>query len=228
MDNNALFQAKSGQKLYNKFLDGDLEAGYFFGLLVLNTGYKIEPIEGLSKKEQKAKGIGDAEIAIVKAAESNHIPSIIEAADMYFSGRIESGTFGSRLLIPKYPKSIQWYKALLRQEIDDETRSLSLFRLGLIEHMVQTKTTDLSLMYWNKASKIPSESANHALARIAQYHYDEKDYKKAVPLLEAIYPVKPYSAVLLGLCYKHGYGVEINIEKHDELMVFCETETDKK
>lgn len=228
MENNALFQAKSGQKLYNKFSEGDLEAGYFFGQLVLKRGYKIEPIDGLSKKELKAKGIEDAERAIVKSAESNHLPSMIDAADMYFSGRIEAGAFASRLLIPKYPKSTQWYLALLHHEIDNDTRALALFRLGLIAYMTENTVSDDTLLYWDKASKIPSESANHALALIAQYHYDQKDYQTAVPLLEAIYPVKPYSAILLALCYKNGYGVESNPEKHDELMLFWETETDKK
>lgn len=228
MENSTLFKEKNGQELYNKSLEGDAEAGYLFGQLVLKNNYIIDPIDDLKKKELKVKGAKDAEEAIVKAAEANHLPSMIDAADMYFSGRIESGSFPSRLLLPKYKNSSHWYAQLLTQDIDDETRALALFRLGLIAYMIEYAVSSSTLDYWTQASLLPSVSANHALAHIAQYHYDKKDYVVAVPLLENIYQEKPYSAILLAMCYKNGYGVDIDIKKHDELMLFWKTETDKK
>lgn len=228
MENEALFKSKSGQNLYDNFLKGDLVAGYYFGQLVFKSNYVIEPIEGLKKKELKNKGVIDAENCIISSAESGYLPAIVDAADMYFSGRIESGSFPSRLLLPNYKKSTQWYLELLTLDIVNEIRALALFRIGLIAYMTENKVSDSTLDFWTRASKIPSTSANNALARIAGYYYEEKKYGKSIPLLEDIYKVKPYSAVLLALCYKHGYGVKTDLNKHNELMMFWEEETSKK
>ncbi|MEW6996250.1 tetratricopeptide repeat protein [Colwelliaceae bacterium BS250] len=221
METENVYAKKNGKDLFEMYQNGDFEAGYWFARLVFNAKYKPNLIDGISKKELNEKTKKDAEDCIIAGAEACNFNCMHEAADMYFTGRREPGTFGSTIFNAQYAKSKTWYLKLLElSSIDNEKKGLATFRLGMLSFMMEDGTVEESVDFWNKARGISSEYSKHAIARLATHYYEIKDYDKAVPLLESIYKQKPYSAILLSQCYRNGYGVDVNLIKSAELTEF--------
>jgi len=219
--NDELYSKMKGVELFELHESGDLDASYWFAKLVFEG--KAAPEEGITKKEQRGLARIGSESAITNAADSGHYPSMVEAADMYFSGRREPGQFGSAIFCAQYQKSKEWYLKLLgHPDSSEEFKSLATFRLGMLSYMSTNTVTDEVLALWEEASKSPFEGGIFAISRIAQHYYDKKDYVKSVPLLESIYEKRPYSAILLALCFKYGYGVDVDLKRHDELIAYWE------
>jgi TPR repeat protein len=216
-----LYKGNKGADLFKMYQSGNLDAGYWFALLVFEGKFKADPVEGLTKKEQRGMARSDSETAIVLVANSGNYLAMVEVADMYFSGRREPGPFGSVVLSAQYDLSKEWYLKLLEHPSSSaEFISICYFRVGLLSYMVEGEVSQDILKYWADARKTPSVGADFATVKIAEYFYKAKDYIKAIPLLESVYSRLPYSAVLLSVCFERGYGVEINMRKSEELMKF--------
>lgn len=215
------YKQLDGKSLYQLYLDGDFDAGYYFSQLVFDAQYTPDDVAGVTKKLLREQARIDAENCVIAGAEANNVLCLIEVSDMYFKGRREPGSFGSKIFNAQYDKSNDWYQKLLETTgIDDEIKGLAIFRLGMLCKLRADGDKHASVPYWEAASKIDCEYQKHAIGALAFYYYDEKNYAVAVPLLESIYEKKPYLAMLLALCYEHGYGVDIDMKKNKELIVF--------
>lgn len=215
MSDEISYETTDGAALYELYKQGDFLAGYWYAQLVFEGRFKSEPVEGITKKAQKLQAKIEAELAVVAGAEGKNLECMKLAADMYFSGRREPGAFGSMIFSPQYLKSKIWYTALLDLDLPNATRGLFLFRIGLLGLLLTNNVSEETLKYWNKAKDIECPGGDFATAKLAQYHYDSKEFSKAIPLLESVYVNCPYSAVTLALCYQYGYGVSQDISKSE-------------
>lgn len=233
MDIAELSKQKNGKALLRLSEKGNYEAGLEFAKLVFNGKYSGEALDengkAITKKDAKNKVKTDAEKCVLRGAEAGILTCIEEAADMYFLGRREPGQFGSTVVNCNFKKSLEFHENLLNhKDVNNNILSLAHFRLGILNNLMsvpkEKKGWDKALNHWEKAKALTGIGSTLATASIAQYYYyEEKNYGIAIPLLESIYNISPYSALLLALAYRDGNGVEKSEDKFNELYNLWDT-----
>lgn len=228
-----LVKRKDGKELLRLSVEEENhEASLAFAKLVFTGGYSGERINNeeqtLTKKEMdrhaKDTSRADAQTCIVRGAEVGDLGCIEEAADMYLFGRSLPGVFGALVIKCTYKKAVMFYQMLLEHDYASaELVGLAHFRMGVLIKALDKndngKDWDQIIHHWELARNFSGEGADLATAQLARYYYyEKKDYARAIPLLVSIQSKSPYSALLLGLAYKHGNGVKEDQFKYNELL----------
>lgn len=246
MDIQELVQTCDGRALLALSDADNHAAGLALAKLVWAEKYKGEVTgdegEALTKKEATSRAVLSAEAALARGAIGNDLPCMEEAADVFFRGRMEGGSFGSVLAKCDHNSAARSYRAILEHSgATGDQKSLAHFRLGTllrttlsaIEEEAEEQWPPI-LDHWEQARAITSSPttttgavlATAALARY--YYYDKKDYSQAIPLLTSIYKESPYSALVLGLAYQQGNGVKPDHELANQLITYWDKATSRK
>jgi len=213
---------RDGAALKAMAQDGNAEAAIAFADLVFGAKYGGDLTIHKTKKAAKDEAREDAPRLVVQAGEAGSHAALEKAADMYFMSVWEPGNFGSLILPASYKIAMGFYQRLIEAEgLSDEQKALYHCRLGLcyffrnrVKDSTDPEHRQMVIDSWEAARQFPeTESAKTATHCLSDLYHREGRYKESFDLAESIADTRPWAQMTLALAYKHGRGVDQDMDK---------------
>lgn len=235
MDTQELFAKQDFMALSQNAKDGDAISALLAASLAFNAKYNIDPALFATKKAIKDH-VRTSCIEMVKdAAETNFLPAIIEACDMFMFGRKEPGQFGGTISLADHKLAVEFAEKILEHpDATSDDIAMTHYRLGHLKEMITrpypaTDKRDYShiIAHFEESMKHTGDGVLFSAMRLAEiYSYKTEQAEKSIPLLEQIKDKMPYAKAHLSNLYRGTHGITADIEKAQQLFKEWEVEVE--